>query len=394
MCLREQAPFHPTFFSLSPVRWGGFRRLPLLCIAVMENIEERILQYPDLSPEEQRAVEAQIRDHPGHAALLADIKALDRLLASARALDGAPDEPGTLDDEALAHFLASPRRGERPAALEDALGRIEAALGEAEAGSPLHERATALAQRLRALDEQTQDTAAHFAVLSEGSSTEAEAVAEPAGSWGAEDPDAKASGAEGRPRGASDRPSRARKARSSRPLRRWGRYAAAAVLAVGVLYGALFAASRLSQSQMERLALVESDRLSVEGYGLRGMRTRGGRSPADSARLDRRYLRSLRELRAARTSTLGLFPRYDAAALRRAARELEAIAQAAEPRSFIQLEALFFLGKARLAQGDRSGATQAFRKVVAGGGRLAPEAQDILTQLHEDAAYDGPPGRE
>ena len=179
---------------------------------------------------------------------------------------------------------------------------------------------------------------------------------------------------------------------ASRPPGRWriaGKvgYAAVALLVGLVLYGALFAAGRLSQSKMERLAVVEEERLRVEGYGP-GETRPGASTAADSTGLDQRYLRGLRLLRAARTTTLGLFPRYDPATLRRAQRSLEAVAREAEPGSFMQLEALFFLGKVRLAQGDKAGATEALRNVVAGGGRLGPEAQDLLTQLYEDAAYE------
>jgi hypothetical protein len=306
----------------------------------MKNVEARILEYPDLSPAEQQAVDDYVHDHPQWAALLEDVKALDALLGDAR----APDKPP--------HAEASDRE----------------------------ERV----RRLRALEAETEAPAAHFEALmghppsgrSEERSPASGRVSEPAG-WGV------------------PRPDRAARAKGgARVLRgRWVRYAAVALLAVAVLYGALFAASRLSQSDMERLALVEGDRLSVEGYGLRGMRTRSGPSETtagDSTRLDQRYLRGLRLLRAARTSTLGLFPRYDDAQVGRAARELEAVAEDAETDSFLQLEALFFLGKARLAQGDRVGATRALRRVVTGEGRLAPEAQEILTTLYEDAAYDGP----
>ena len=145
---------------------------------------------------------------------------------------------------------------------------------------------------------------------------------------------------------------------------------------------------------MERLAQLEDHRLQVEGYAPRAERSGADDSSADSTALSQQYLRALSQLRAARTTTLGLFPRYDAQQLRRAEQALEGVAEAAEAGSFVQLEALFFLGKTRLAQGDRAGATQALRKVVVGGGRLAPEAQEILTALYEEAAYEGPPADE
>lgn len=247
--------------------------------ASVENLEEQILRYPELSPEGREAVDAYVAEHPRWQALLRDVKALEQV------------------------FVQAP---------------------EAETRA---RRALRFGALLRLAF-----------------------------------------------------------------LPRWARYAASLVLALAVFYGALFAGSRLTQPEMERLASIDGDRLSIEGYGLQGMRMRGSSpAPADSASLDARYLRSLRLLRGARTTTLGLFPRYDEAALHRAERQLDAVAREAEGGSFVQLEALFFLGKARLALGDKAGATKAFRQVVLGGGRLAPEAQQILEALYEDAAYDGPP---
>jgi hypothetical protein len=338
----------------------------------MNDLEARIVQYPDLPPAEQQAVEDEVEGRPEQAALLAEVKALDRALKAAGAF-GPASSAEVLDDEVWARFLASPRSGETG---PPAFDRLAAVLEEAEEGTALHERCVALARRLRALEAESTDPAAHFEALAGEPPPTADDLSE----------------AGGQP------PPRANERVAEPAAARWryARYAALAAAVVLVLYGALRAASRLSQSPMERLARVEGERLSVEGYGLRDLRLRGDAAASSSdtaaASLDERYLRGLRALRAARTSTLGLFPHYETKPLRRATRTLRAVAQEAEPGSFVQLEALFFLGKARLAQGDRAGATRAFRRVVAGGGRLAPEAQEILGALHEEAAYDGPPG--
>ncbi|PSQ99719.1 MAG: hypothetical protein BRD48_03210 [Bacteroidetes bacterium QS_9_68_14] len=314
----------------------------------MEDLEERILQYPTLSRAERQAVEERVAERPEQAALLADVKALDRLLGAARPVE-TPRGPGDLNEEGRARCLH--------------------ALGGESADPTAHLEA-------RARDPAEEDSGA-----GDDEQSNAEEGSRPV-------PES----ATGRPARRSDetRPSADDEARSTSRWR-YARYVAVAAGVVLVLYGALWAASRFSQSPMERLARVEGERLSVEGYG----RMRGGGSPADtaaSASLDERYLRGLRTLRDARTAPLGLFPRYEAEPLRRATRTFRAVAREAEAESFVQLEALFFLGKARLARGDRAGATRAFRRVVAGGGRLAPEAQEILGTLHEEAAYDGPPG--
>jgi hypothetical protein len=316
----------------------------------MEDLEERILQYPTLSRAERQAVEERVAERPEQAALLADVKALDRLLGAARPVE-TPRGPGDLNEEGRARCLhALSGESADPAAHLEAWARDPA---EEDSGARNDEQSNA---------------------GKDGSSAR---PPEPAA---------------GRPARRSEEagPSADDEARSTSRWR-YARYVAVAAGVVLVLYGALWAASRFSQSPMERLARVEGERLSVEGYG----RMREGGSPADtaaSASLDERYLRGLRTLRDARTAPLGLFPRYEAEPLRRATRTFRAVAREAEAESFVQLEALFFLGKARLARGDRAGATRAFRRVVAGGGRLAPEAQEILGTLHEEAAYDGPPG--
>ena len=373
----------------------------------MNDVEERILHYPDLPEAEREAVDSYVSDHPEWAPLLDDIKALDGLLDQARPHASAADttENGArqYDDETLVHFLATPRAGTLPSALQKTFEQIEAALEETDEDSAaLRERCSNLARRLQALDEEGKPPEAHFEALTghrlESSSpshalaSAASAEATPSNTTANDaDPDARPAPSA---QATSDAPGGQSLWSLFRPLTwpRGVRYATAVALAALVLYGALFAVSRFSQSEMEHLAQVEGDRLSIEGYGLNEMRMRGSAAASDSSNLDQRYLRSLRLLRRARTTTLGLFPRYDTEQLRRAERQLEAVAQEAEAGSFVQLEALFFLGKARLAQGDKAGATQALRQVVTGGGRLAPEAQRILTQLYEDAAYDGPPG--
>jgi hypothetical protein len=393
----------------------------------MKDLEEGILRYPDLTPDQQDAVAANASDDPERAALLDQIRALERLFEQARALRALPDAAaseigasadGAAADEALAFFRATPREA-LPPALRDDFDRVAAALDEADRGSALRQRYAALTRRLRTLDRQSTDARAHFAALT-GHDLASSHPDSPSPRDTSEETGGYAHPDDGPPDRRVEEPSRARATEARREDRReadrdaeerrtpggrlwrpaaWPkavRYAGAAVLAVVVLYGTLRATSRFSQSQMERLASVEGERLRVEGYTGGGLRLRdgGAASPsasADSSSLDQRYLRALRTLRAAQSTTLGLLPRYDAEGLRRAERRLEAVVADAEAGSFLQLEALFFLGKARLGLGNKAGATRALRRVAADGGRLTPEAQDILKTLYEDAAYDGTP---
>ncbi len=160
-------------------------------------------------------------------------------------------------------------------------------------------------------------------------------------------------------------------------------WTAAAILGLAVLY----VGSRLAQPETARLAALDANEMRVEGYG---PERAAGPSAADDASPDALYLRALEHLRQAPASTLGLFPRYDEAELSRAADLLTRVIREAEPGSFLQLEAAYYLGKTRLAQGDRRGATQALKRVAAGQGLRAGEAVWLLQKLHEDAAYDGP----
>lgn len=134
------------------------------------------------------------------------------------------------------------------------------------------------------------------------------------------------------------------------------------------------------QSDLERLAAFDAGELEVVGYHMRSPHAGGPRVDVSS---DRLYFRALATLREVRTTTLGLFPRYDPERLTEAARLLEEVARGEEDGSFLQLEASFLLGKVRLAQGDLPGARAAFGAVVRGRGRQAEEASEILSALEE-----------
>jgi TolA-binding protein len=158
---------------------------------------------------------------------------------------------------------------------------------------------------------------------------------------------------------------------------------AVAVLLLGT-YAALFVASTASQSTLDRLAAVDVSDQMVESYY--STNTRSATAPtADTTQAGTLYLDALATLRGARSSTLGLFPSYDAEAIKRAEAQLKRVIDRTEQDSFLALEAQFYLGKALLAQGRVDAAWARFETVVENEGRRAQEARRLLDTLQEEA---------
>lgn len=155
-----------------------------------------------------------------------------------------------------------------------------------------------------------------------------------------------------------------------------GRVILLVVGGVVFLYTTAFLISWLSQPKVERMAGFSEEELSVEGYGAAVPSPDTGEAGPDAL-----YLQALSTLRTARSSTLGLFPTYDAEKLQRAGRLLERVVDRAEDDAFLEREASYMLGKVRLIQGRREPARQALRTVVRDGGRKAPEAARLLSEL-------------
>lgn len=169
-------------------------------------------------------------------------------------------------------------------------------------------------------------------------------------------------------------PDRASRPRASRPRPVWARayaYAAFALLVVSSL--AVWAGMR------PPLGDFSAEELAVQGYGP----VRGADAGEAAGSPDQRYLRALAEVEAARTSTLGLFVRYDHERLAAARALLEGVAQDAAAGDFLRLEALYALGKTHLLLGDRAAAEQALRQVVDGQGSHAREAEALLRRLRK-----------
>ncbi|MEM1269578.1 MAG: hypothetical protein AAGI08_05965 [Bacteroidota bacterium] len=128
------------------------------------------------------------------------------------------------------------------------------------------------------------------------------------------------------------------------------RYAVAATVLLGAVYGGLWGIGQATMPASYGLAAIDSDAPAFAS-AVRG------ESEASA------FEQGTVSLLAAPTSTLGLFPRYDQDAATRAASSFErAYAEAAGP--FDRAEAAFFAGKAYLMQDDRTEASRWLQLVL------------------------------
>jgi hypothetical protein len=319
----------------------------------MENAEEQILTYPHRPPDEQREIESFVEAHPEWAPLLHDVRALEGIVPR---VDG-PDRP---TDALLATYVVVQHLhpDEVSPALKDALSNLE---GRIDRDPALRERAEAVRRRLEAAEDHV-DPVAQFESLT-GHALERETDAE--------EEVTSASAEQASPLSVLDRLLR---------LPGTVRWAGAAVAVLLGAYGVLYGVSAASQSPLDRLAAPDvSDRV-VSSYA--DTRTRGPATP-DTMQVQDVYLEALSLLRGARTSTLGLFPRFDPEKLGRAEQLLTQVTEQTPPSSFLALEAQFYLGKVNLAQRQVDTARAQLRRVVKRDGRQADEARRILRRLQE-----------
>ncbi len=328
----------------------------------MKQIEEKILLYSELSPEERKEIDAYVASHPELADLLEEVRAFEKLVKEARAFTGRPP-----DDSALAYYVATRflERHPMPDGLREVFARIEAALKK---DAVLRERYEVFERRMREI-EAASDAVAQFERL-------AGYALEPPGAGEPRPPALRPL----KPSRAADRASRP-PARIHRLAHRPMRRAVAASLALVVLYGALFVISETTRSSLDRTLRLDEDASAFYGPHVRSGNVGFLTDPADSL-----YFRAMETLGEARKSTLGLFPHYDAERLREAAGYLREVIGTVEPNSFLYLEAQFFLGKIYLAQGDLPAAEAAFEAVVKGQGSRMDEAREMLRMLRAPSA--------
>lgn len=339
----------------------------------MDNVEEQILSYPHLPVEEQREVEVYVEEHPEWAPLLRDVRGLESLIRTINVEEEQPADLFLTTYVVVQYFHPEGARDTAFSALGNAFSRLEQRLEETPA---LRERADDLRQKLEEA-EASLDPVAHFEELT--GHTLAANTSE--GATSVDDPSKPA------------RPDR----ETMMPVRSVldqllglpvaARWAGAAVTVLLGAYTLLFAASEASESTLDRLATVDVSTQVVENYST--SKTRSAVPTNDTMTVDDVYLDALTTLRRARTSTLGLFPRYDTTALRRAETRLKTVVDRTEGGSFLALEAQFYLGKVHLAQGEVEAARSRFKTVVEQEGRSAQDARDILQTLREEYPRNG-----
>jgi len=319
----------------------------------MNDIETKILQFASLSTEEQRRVETYVDTHPEWRSFLEEVKTLEALR------DDMASLPHT-DDDVLAYYVVATHTPLNPSAR---LGRVFAELEtKLDTDAALRERYEALVARLDTIGEAI-DPVAHFESLS-GFRL---------------DPD-ETSSQHAADEGGRSAPGSEQDARIVM-LPRAMRWVAAAVVLVAALYGGLYGVSRATQSDIERLALVDASETRIEGYTLT---TRGASATGAADTSGALYLDALRTLQESRESTLGLFPRYNPDKLTRAEELLQQVIEREGARSFLRVEAYFFLGKVHLAQGNIEAARSNFQTVALREGRRSMEATEILTKLQQE----------
>ncbi len=321
----------------------------------MNNVEAKILSYPHLQDDEQEDIEAYVEAHPEWVPLLSDVRALE---------SASESSPKAFSDDLIATYVTvrHVHPDAVPPELQETFSVLEDALEERPA---LRRKVEAARARLRDA-ESALDPAAHFEALTDHT---VEAATDPAAATTASGQDATA------------REPRLDDALRLPLIMRW---VGAVMVALGLVYGGLYGASRMGQSTLDRLAAVEvSDRV-VESYNSGAVR--GPAPSSQTTSVDAQYLEALSRLRAARTTTLGLFPRYVPEELAAARTRFRTVLESVEPRSFLALESHFYLGKIALAQERLPVARRHFSAVVRGEGRRDKEAHQILTVLQQEYA--------
>lgn len=331
----------------------------------MDNVEEQILSYPHLSVDRQREVEVYVEEHPEWAPLLRDVRGLESFVR------GGADEGGETSLDVLLTAYVVVRHVQERGEVSTALERLFEALEERLKNEPeLRERVDAIRHRLERAEARL-DPVSHVEELTGHSLA----------------PEENQASASSEARSASE--TNASERAPTVALFDWiGRLplavrgvGAAVVLLFGT-YAALFVASEASQSTLGRLAAVDVSTQMVESYY--STNTRGALPSADTLTADGLYLEALSTLRDARTSTLGLFPRYDSTALEEAETKLKRVLDQTESGSFLALEVQFYLGKVALAQERVEAARDRFEMVVKREGRLAEDARRILQTLRAE----------
>ena len=335
----------------------------------MENVEEQILTYPHCSKDRKREIEGFVEGHPEWAPLLRDVRALEAFAQVRPAVGEGQDASEAL----LATYVTVKHLHPEDISptLEAAFRRLEERI---ESDQGLSHRAETMQRRLEAAEAEV-DPVAQFEGLTGHSISGSQQRA-----TSSEAASVQSASQSGRTSETSSGPSLIDAfLRLAAPVRWVG---ATFVLLLGT-YGVLYGVSTATQSPLDQLAAIDERGQVMSSYATTN--TRGATQTSDTARIQDLYVEALSTLRTARTSTLGLFPAYDADKIARAERLLTDVLEREEPGSFLALEVRFYLGKAYLAQEQVAKARAQFQAVVEGEGRRAEEAQRLLSTLQEVA---------
>ncbi len=300
-------------------------------------IQEKILLYFDLPEDEQVEVRLAVRGNPELETLFAESQALHTVLSPGS--ERAVQNTAALTDYVLFSAL---KAGDPPAGVAAHYARIESLVGE---NPELRARVEAIRLTLERFTATAEDPIARFDQLTARSPQPAEVPA----------PDREAIV----PR---------RNMRLLVPIR----YALAACVALVTIYAALSIFSWRFQSDRTRLTALHATEEAFVELTLRGEPTEPTADALDE---------SLELLRNARTSTLGLFPSYDAERLEAAAALAEGFAADGEATAMRTLRAQYVLGKIRMYQERDAEAAEALQKVVDGRGEGAEDARRLLDYI-------------
>lgn len=373
----------------------------------MEFPEDRILSYSRLSDAEQQEVEAFVDAHPEWAPLLTDVKHLREATSASPADDNPSESEGT---SSAAEDTAAEDTAAEGTAAEDMLLAFYVTATYVEPGTRsqklreafqhLEDRAASderLAQRIELFRERIWyaesdvSPVAQFESLSaskglSSSSRSLESMTEPLSSSSNATPaDAANDSIDTSSSAAETTGSASELGGVLGWVARWPpevQWAFAAIFVAGCLAAALWGVDQLTRSPLDELAAVEASQTRIEGYRMDAM---ASVADSDSVSADRLFLQALMKLREARTTTLGLFPRYDDEALSQGQTLLQQAVDMAEPGSFVGLEARFFLAKSYLAEKRVSDARGELQILARRDSRRAAESVTLLQNLQRVA---------
>jgi len=322
----------------------------------MTPIEDRILSYASLSAAERNEVQVYVNANPEWYPLLNEVRHLTSAMPLPAETAAAPE------DALLAYYLTATHIepfGSWSPELRRAFRRLEDRL---EKDPELADRARVFRRRIQEA-EASVDPVEQFESLPTPSMTSSPSPSAPEDATADDDP-------------SPDR------GRVLSWVARWPdavQWGFAVFLIGALLYGAAWGIDRMTRSPLDRLAALDMSETRIEGYRVNVPDSVA--AEGDSLSTDRLFLQALGSLREARTTTLGLFPRYADRPLDASMSLLRDVVDREPTGSFLGLEARFFLAKAHLAQDDPEAARRHLQVLARRDNRRAAEAVRLLQDL-------------